>query len=99
MHVCELTPCPEFLFIAYKSDLFGGKTFHLAPYFVSLLDSHDAIDLVSAWGWYNCMIADDIVQELASSYDEGVQKIEDGTAWGYLNIPVNYSQNYLKRYM
>lgn len=35
--------------------------------------------------------------ELASSVDEGISKVRDGKAWGYFNVPVNYSQNYVER--
>ena len=59
---------------------------------------HDTIDLVSM----NDLIVVPlftivIVQNSASSRDEGIKKVRDGKAWGYLYISANYSQNYVNR--
>ncbi|XP_065887955.1 ABC transporter G family member 20-like [Dysidea avara] len=35
--------------------------------------------------------------KLASDVGEGVEKIEEGYAWGYFSVPKNYSQNYIDR--
>ena len=36
-------------------------------------------------------------QKLASSRHEGIEKIEDGRAWAYFDIPANYSEKYVNR--
>lgn len=38
-------------------------------------------------------------QEHTNDIHEGIKKVEDGSAYGFLHIPVNYSQNFVERYV
>ncbi|XP_065909104.1 ABC transporter G family member 20-like [Dysidea avara] len=40
---------------------------------------------------------DTIDLKLASDISDGIEKIEEGKAWGYFNIPKEYSKNFIER--
>ena len=86
-----------YLLTAYHSDHYNA-TLTLGDWFMQSID-YDTLDVVSVDDLIvELLFTFCVVQKLAYDYDEGIEKIEDGRAWAYFEIPPNYSENYVYRY-
>lgn len=84
------------LAITYGTDLHDIKVYYTFSDQTYYSETYNAN--FSLGRWFIHHIDDDTLDlELASSRHKGIEKIEDGRAWAYFDIPVNYSENYVNR--